>query len=108
MAELGKIEPERRAACPHCGRLLPGPQARYLQPGLILCPHCKQEIRLGAEAEPRSPNLPPAAPALDLAARMLRWQIQNQAPSKRPEDLPADSPVARKRQNLGPPDFLGT
>ncbi len=47
MAELGRINPEQRIACPHCRSLLGDDvHERLLEGDELPCPHCTQAIRL--------------------------------------------------------------
>lgn len=68
MTEIGRIHPEKKAACPHCGHILPGRPERAPSQ----CPRCKKPIR--------HPGKTPAAsagpwPRMNIATQILRRQI---------------------------------
>jgi len=71
MAELGKIQPIKKAACPHCGYILPGKPETYHNSQALKCPKCHKLIKGTASAMQTFNSLP-----MNFAAQLLQWQLQ--------------------------------
>lgn len=55
MAEVGRINPEKKMACPHCRALLPDFSIDDIAEGKKLrCPKCKERVKLPDEVVERA------------------------------------------------------
>ncbi|MFH0802726.1 MAG: hypothetical protein V2A78_10140 [bacterium] len=76
MTEIGRIHPLKKAACPHCGHILPDDPESYRKKKNSICPKCKRPISQAEAASAAPPSVSSHAP-MSFNAQMLKMQFQN-------------------------------
>jgi len=76
MTEIGRIHPVKKAACQHCGHILPDEPESYRKKKNSVCPKCKRPISRPEAASAAPPSVSSHAP-MSFAALMLKMQFQN-------------------------------